>query len=144
MPQKTLPIELWFDIVEYVYYDLYALVDYATLSACSQVCSSWTEPSQKLLFRSVDLTRYEFRRYRNLVEQIKPSTTRGKILGSYIRALELSIGVISSPQCGLRQHEFARLILCCPRLYHLTLRSTLYKFDNESTILWPSFGPSLQ
>jgi hypothetical protein len=132
MPHKRLPIELWIDIIEGLYYDPHGSIDYATLSACSQVCLSWTQPSQKLLFRSIDLTQDEIRRYHSLIAQINPSTTRGKTLGSYIRVLDVSIGVISSPQCGLRQHEFTRLILFCLHLYHLTLRSALHKLDKDT------------
>jgi hypothetical protein len=132
MPRMKLPIELWIDIIEEVYYDPRGSVDYATLSACSQVCLSWTEPSQKVLFRSIDLTQDEFRRYRSLMTHIDPSTARGKTLGLYIRVVDVSVGVVSSPQWGLRQHEFTRLILFCPRLYHLTVRSALHKFDKDT------------
>ena len=142
MPYMKLPFELCIDIIEFIYYDPQGLVDYATLSACSQVCLSWTEPSQKLLFRWIDLTQDEFRRYRSLMAQISLSNARGKTLGSYIRVLDVSIGVVSSPQFGLRQHEFTRLILFCPHLYHLTLRSTLHKFDNDTmTVLQTIASP---
>lgn len=132
MPHKQLAIELWIDIIETIYYDTHDAVDYATLSSCSRVCSSWTEPSQKLLFRSIDLTQDDSRRYRRLMAQIKSFPTRGKNLSSYIRVLEVSVGVISSPQWGIPQHEFAQLILFCPHLYHLTLWSALHKFDKDT------------
>ena len=127
-----LPLELCIDVMEDVYYNPNGSVDFPSVSACSRVCSSWAEHGQKLLFRFVEIGHDESAKYHTLLAQIDPCTDRGKILGSYIRMLNIHVGVVSSPKCGLSSHEFIRLLSFCSRIYCLTLHSGIYKFTTES------------
>jgi len=126
-----LPIELCITIMEHSCYTWDFKEDYKTLSACSLVSPSWTDPAQKLLFRSVSILEPE--RKTKFFDAIRP-TDRGKILGSYVRKLDITLDdsrdVVQAT--SNYQHQFALLLSWCPRLYELLLLSFIHELDDTT------------
>lgn len=119
---STLPIELWIKIMQH-HENADRSTDNDTLLACSLVCSSWREPAQRRLFHSVDRSVYGSPSKRNSFEgTIHPSTERGKILGSYVRSLQVNLDHTFGYADGtLDMRRFTLLLSRFPHLYELSL-----------------------
>lgn len=139
-----LPLEICFDIMEDVYFCAGGSVDRNSIAACAQVCSSWKEPSQRLLFYTINLAPDESWKYQALVDLLSPSSDRGEILGSYVRCLSVHIGPTSSPQSGLRQDELPRLLSSVPLLSSLAMSSSILKFNAKNMGELQGVLPKLQ
>jgi len=125
-----LPIELCITIMEHSCYTWDFTEDYETLSACSLVSPSWTDPAQKLLFRSVRILEPE--KKTKFFDAIRP-TDRGKILGSYVRKLDITLGYSRDlVQATSNCKQFALLLSWCPRLYELALLSFIHELDDTT------------
>jgi hypothetical protein len=118
-----LPIELWIKVLQHHYEDEGRSTDYETLTSCSLVCSSWREHAQRCLFASVGRDIYRSSEMRVSFEAaIHPSTERGKVLGSYVRNLNVNLDRTFNFTDGtLDMRKFTLLLSWCPRLYELSL-----------------------
>ena len=120
-----LPIELWMNTMQHHSKDADHAIesDNNTLMACALVCSSFRVPAQTLLFQSVGRDIYGFPWKRDSFEAtIHPSTERGRILGSYVRNLQVNLDHTFNYADGtLDMRRFTLLLSWCPRLYELSL-----------------------
>ena len=120
-----LPIELWMNTMQHHCKDADHAIesDNNTLMACALVCSSFRVPAQTLLFQSVGRDIYGFPWKRDSFEAtIHPSTERGRILGSYVRNLQVNLDHTFNYADGtLDMRRFTLLLSWCPRLYELSL-----------------------
>lgn len=108
-----LPVELIFKILGMAYFDdeILMIPDYKTLSACSLVCSAWTLPAQSLLFHFIQEPM-------SLTPIIDRKTSRGRLLGGFIRRLDVVIGTIDG---ALHPERLLALLECCPKVYELII-----------------------
>lgn len=135
-----IPPELVIPIVEEMYHLPDGTADIHTLSACSLVCQSWRVHSQRLLLSRATM------RICGPPDDGQRSLTLHQCLstgslGSYIRALDLSIttrrGSLGSfvPQAtsALSPDEFVSAVEFCPHLYHLSLNiNAMHSFDADA------------
>ncbi|KAJ7600712.1 hypothetical protein C8J56DRAFT_911064, partial [Mycena floridula] len=87
--------------------------DYQSLSACSLVHPSWTQPAQSLLYRHITFQQIP------LFLQLVAKVERSKGLLAYVRILELEVGS-RDDYCSVE--DFALLLKACPTLYELTIK----------------------
>ncbi|GBE84996.1 hypothetical protein SCP_0701810 [Sparassis crispa] len=135
----TLPPELIISILEWAYYDAGALaqpmaehINLRTLKACSLVSPSWREPSQQLLFRSVQFGHGDFgQAIESFYYATDPSTGRGRRLGSFVRTVDMLVGHLNVPHHTVR--GFPMVLSRCSRLYEVVIRvSGIHEFDEET------------
>jgi hypothetical protein len=102
-------MELWIEIME-------CMVDRKTIATCALVASSWVEPAQQLLFRSI-----EARDVDALINSICLSTDRGKTLTSYVWRLVVWVED-SQPTSGEHISRLLMLMEVCCSLRELSFR----------------------
>ncbi|KAI0648041.1 hypothetical protein C8Q79DRAFT_548000 [Trametes meyenii] len=122
------PVELIDAILEHTYYEK-GFPDKNSLRMCTLVSRTWTEPAQRLLFRRVALQKSEGgRKHMSFREATDPRTDRGRMLGQYVRVLDIFVGQKSTHD--LDCEDMANLLRHTPRLYELVLHvSRLHQFS---------------
>ena len=118
------PTELIDAILEHTYYKKgLHLPDSDTLRACALVSASWRAPAQRLLFRRVTLRgMHHGREHLSFLMATDSQTEYGRMLGGYVRVLELFIG--DKAGLDLDDADLADALSHTPRLYELILRVT--------------------
>ncbi|CCM03503.1 uncharacterized protein FIBRA_05637 [Fibroporia radiculosa] len=124
-----LPVELVSLILEHAYYDrVHGKPDVDTLLACALVSTSWTWPSQRLLFHSVAVRATSIQGF---MDAINPEHELGRRRGDVVRILEASVGKLSDR--ALSAPGFLAVLQRCPRLYALNVRlCALHEFDKDT------------
>ncbi|KAF9245611.1 hypothetical protein BU15DRAFT_85347 [Melanogaster broomeanus] len=116
VPTVGIPLEIVLYILETACFDDSAS-EAAFLTACSLVSKSWSLPSQKLLFRRVQLCSQAA--YNSFASAVDRSTPRGRVLGDSVVHMRV---VLDNNQPGpLEQACFARAVTLCPNLRELNL-----------------------
>ncbi|OBZ71495.1 hypothetical protein A0H81_08420 [Grifola frondosa] len=130
-----LPPEIISKIFEHAYYDA-GTPDQKTLTVCSLVSVTWTEPAQRLLFRYVDLSFDHGRRnvsVESFILATDPASEHGHRLGSYVRTLVVDI---RPDEAAFKPHtatDFVQVVSHCPRLYEVVLRMLgVHDFDEKT------------
>ncbi|KZT23427.1 hypothetical protein NEOLEDRAFT_1117999 [Neolentinus lepideus HHB14362 ss-1] len=114
-----LPPELVFEILTHLYYNEDGAVDQSSLAACTLVQSEWTEVAQQLLYREVTLSGYGPKHRSDIFHaSIDPSTARGKLLGEFVRSIDIPVGYGDD---AYSPTNFVALLRSCPRLYNLSI-----------------------
>ncbi|KAI0086468.1 hypothetical protein BDY19DRAFT_894690 [Irpex rosettiformis] len=121
-----LPMELVETALEEVFYDHQRQPDYATLSACSKVCSAWRAPAQKLLFHQLTLPG---RKDKNALECFRAavygSSEQSRLLASHIRRVHVVLDHDASEVTDL-----VDMVSHCHHLYEVTLHiQSLHALD---------------
>jgi hypothetical protein len=123
-----LPLELVVSVLELAFFTDDRFPDRKTLGACSRICRDWRDPAQQLLFRYVNLQRNN--QPLSMMMNIFGRSPRGKLLGSYVRSIDIRIGPPDS--LPYTPQEFSELLVFFPRLYELHLNSFEPEFDQDT------------
>lgn len=132
-PCGWIPVELVETALEELFYDDQRQPDYATLSACSRVCSAWRAPAQKLLFHQLTLPgksdknipTNKLKSFRSAVYD--NTSERSRLLASYIRRVHVVLGHDSNEVSDL-----VDLVSHCHQLYEVTMSvQTLHALDTS-------------
>ncbi|ESK93434.1 hypothetical protein Moror_1715 [Moniliophthora roreri MCA 2997] len=112
-----MPLEIVMNIMEVAYDDADLEQRKSFLKSCSLVCREWSMPAQKQLFRHVSLgTQTACLAFKVAVD---PTTERGRVLGSSVFSMRVSID--HNQPFGLSQRTFAHAVSLCPNLFQLNL-----------------------
>jgi hypothetical protein len=137
----SLPVELIELILKSLYYRDDGCPDGKSLKHCSLVSLPWRDISQRFLFRTLQfgsmINRFRVRPISQSLIALRAtfsSSARGHLLGSYVRHLNIQIGILRSTLTlgsGYSPEEFLPILSLFPRLYELSL----YTVDAEAVVV---------
>ena len=121
-----LPVELVEAALEELFYDNQRQPDYATLSACSRVCSTWRGPAQKLLFHQFTLPgRNSENKRKSFQTAVYGSSEQSRLLASHVRRIHVVLGNDASEISDL-----VDVVSQCHQIYEVTMDvQTVHAFD---------------
>ncbi|KAI0063821.1 hypothetical protein BV25DRAFT_365339 [Artomyces pyxidatus] len=126
--QTRLPYDLVICVLDDVFDYSESATHYGTIAACALVCRLWTLPSQRILFRVVELSSSP--RQRHKTASFLQAITNAPRLGAYVRSIS-GIHVSNSSQLGIhhtRTSQFLTMLSFCPQLVELGLTIGQDKF----------------
>ncbi|KAI0702292.1 hypothetical protein BC835DRAFT_1411117 [Cytidiella melzeri] len=126
----ALPVELVEAVLQELFYDDLCRPDYTTLSACSNVCSLWRDPAQKLLFHQLNLPgRHREEHLAAFRAAVYGSSERCKLLASHVRRVHIVLGSGGDAEAN-EASDLVELLSNCHQVYEVTLVvSKLHELD---------------
>jgi hypothetical protein len=120
--QIHIPLDVVERVFEDLFYDDQLAPDYATLSACSKVCTLWRAPAQKLLFRQVVIPGRQ--RPKEHLDGFRAAlyepTDHSRTLASHVRRVQVDLRNADADE-GNTTSDLTDLLSRCHRVYEVSL-----------------------